>query len=117
MRLAIAGQQLLPGGLEQCRQLIHPLLHALTLGPRRCHNFRRVFIRAGGEQHLLAPEPVEPGHDVRADLLVGMTHMRRPVQIVDGGRNVKALRGHRVTSNDTHTRRRSSLRLHHRRRL
>ena len=80
------GGKRLPDG----RQIIAIRLRAFPFGHRRLLDFLAMFVQAGQEERLLAQAAMRPCNHISNNLLVGVAEVRLPVDVVNGGRDVKA---------------------------
>ncbi len=60
---------------------------------RRLLDLEAVLVRTGGEQYVVAVQPVEAGDGVGGDHLVGVADMRRAIRIGDRRREAEGLAG------------------------
>src|SRR5439155_2438233 len=59
-------------------------------------DFLAVFIEAGEKKNILAETAMNPGDHVRDDFFVGMAEVGLAVDVVNGGRQIKAFRHARI---------------------
>ena len=75
------------------RQLVHVLLRREPALLRRLGDLGAVLVRAGEEEHVLAPLAVVAGQHVGGHGRVGVAVVRLAVHVVDGGGDVEAHAG------------------------
>ena len=83
--------------LERSRHFLGEFLRRHTALARRLRHFQAMFVGAGQEEDVAAPEALEAGDGVGRDRLIGMADMRPPVGIGDGGGDVERV-AHRVSA-------------------
>ena len=55
-------------------------------------HLQAMLIGSGNEPHIATHQPLEARHDIGRDTFIGMTDMRPPVGVVDGGSDIEWFR-------------------------
>ena len=75
--------------LKRCALRVATSMVGSFSASRGLDHLQAVLVGAGQEEHVLAVKPLKSRQRIGRDRLIGVTDMRHPVRICDGGRDVE----------------------------